>query len=202
MSYTQEFAEEERQIWAMIDYVMIDRMAKILQDVRDHGGRLFFLGVGGGAGHASHAASDFRNLAGMEAYSLTDNVSEITALTNDWGWEWVFECSLRNSRLRGSDALMVFSVGGGDLERNVSPNLVRGLQYAQSVEARIMGVVGRDGGYTARVAHACVIVPVVNPERVTLHTESIQAGIWHLLVGHPRLKVNQTKWESLIQEVV
>ncbi len=199
MNYVCQYANDSQRIWELLDLDMVERMAEILQNVRDvDNGRLFFLGVGGGAGHASHAASDFRNIAGMEAYALADNVSEITALTNDYGWESVFARSLKNSRLRATDAVMVFSVGGGDLEMNISVNLVRGLQYAKSVGARILGVVGRGGGYTARVADACVIIPIVNQDYVTLHTEGMQAEIWHLLVGHPRLKVNQTKWESVI----
>jgi D-sedoheptulose 7-phosphate isomerase len=161
------------------------------------GGGFFFLGVGGGAGHASHAVNDFRKIAGIEAYTPTDNVSELTARINDEGWESVFANWLKGSRLSENDMVFVFSVGGGDLERNISPNLVRALQYAKNVGATICGIVGRDGGYTAQVADACVIIPTVNPDRVTPHTESFQALIWHLLVSHPRLQMSAMKWESL-----
>jgi D-sedoheptulose 7-phosphate isomerase len=157
---------------------------------------VFFLGVGGGAGHASHAVNDFRKIAGMEAYAPTDNVSELTARVNDEGWETVFVNWLKGSRLKKDDMVFVFSVGGGDLERNISPNLVRALEYARDVNAAIGGIVGRNGGFTAKVADACVIIPSVNPETVTPHTESFQAMIWHLLVSHPILKAAPTKWES------
>jgi len=171
-------------------------MAQRLADVRARGGRLFFLGVGGSAGNCGHAVNDFRKLAGFEAYAPTDNVSELTARTNDEGWETVFVGWLKGSRLRAADGLVVFSVGGGSVEKNVSPNLVRALQYAREVGATIVGVVGRDGGYTAQVADACVIVPTVNASTITPHTEAFQGVIWHLLVSHPLLKVAATKWES------
>ena len=164
--------------------------------MRARGGRLFFLGVGGSAGNASHAVNDFRKIAGFEAYAPTDNVSELTARTNDEGWDTVFVAWLKGSRLRPEDGIVVFSVGGGSLEKNVSPNLVKALQYAKEVGATIVGIVGRDGGYTAKTATACVIIPTVNPETVTPHSEAFQAVVWHLLVSHPLLKVAPTKWES------
>ena len=164
--------------------------------MRARGGRLFVLGVGGGAGHASHAVNDFRKLAGFEAYAPTDNVSELTARVNDEGWESVFAAWLKGSRLRPEDGVFVFSVGGGSLEKNISPNLVHALQYAKSIGSTIVGIVGRDGGFTATVADACVIVPTVNPNAVTPHTEAFQAVIWHLLVSHPALQMTTAKWES------
>jgi D-sedoheptulose 7-phosphate isomerase len=181
-----------------LDADAIERCASIVADVRDQNGRLFILGVGGSAGNASHAVNDFRKLANVEAYAPTDNVSELTARTNDEGWPTVFEAWLRTSRLRPNDLLLVLSVGGGSREKNVSPNLVAALEYARDVGARIIGVVGRDGGYTARVADACVLVPTVNPAHVTPHAESVQAVVWHLLVSHPRLKAAATRWESLV----
>lgn len=165
--------------------------------MRNSGGRLFILGVGGSAANASHAANDFRKIAGIETYAPTDNVSELTARTNDEGWATVFEAWLRGSRLTSRDAILIFSVGGGNLEKNVSPNLVAALRYAKSVGARILGIVGRDGGYTAQVADACVIVPTVNAAHTTPHTEAFQAVVWHLLVSHPALKQAETKWESV-----
>jgi D-sedoheptulose 7-phosphate isomerase len=196
MSYAQKHLDEADTIIRTIDVPAIERMAATLADVRTRGGRLFFLGVGGSAGNAGHAVNDFRKLAGFEAYAPTDNVSELTARTNDEGWETVFVAWLRGSRLRREDAVFVFSVGGGSLEKNISPNLVRALQYAREVGAAILGIVGRDGGYTATVADACVIVPTVNPETITPHSEAFQAVVWHLLVSHPALKANATKWES------
>jgi D-sedoheptulose 7-phosphate isomerase len=168
-----------------------------LNEVRSQNGRVFFLGVGGGAGHASHAVCDFRKIANIEAYSPSDNVSELTARTNDEGWDSVYANWLRGSKLRASDLIFVFSVGGGDAERNISTNLVRALQYAKEVGARICGVVGRDGGFTRTVADVCVLVTVPNPSTVTPHTESFQALIWHLLASHPRLKLSEMKWESV-----
>ena len=168
----------------------------MLAATRQRGGRLFFLGVGGSAGNCSHAVNDFRKLAGFEAYAPTDNVSELTARTNDDGWDTVFAGWLQGSRLRKEDALFVFSVGGGSLEKNISPNLVRAVDYAREVGASIVGVVGRDGGHTARAADACVIVPTVNPDTITPHAEAFQAVVWHLLVSHPKLKVAPTKWET------
>lgn len=197
MSFVRQYLEETARIVEQLDQAAIERLAALLAQVREAGGRLFILGVGGGAAHASHAVNDFRKIAGMEAYAPTDNVSELTARTNDEGWATVFEAWLRTSRLSSRDAVLVFSVGGGDAARGVSPNLVRALDYARSVGARIGGVVGRDGGHTARLAEACVLVPVVNPEHVTPHTEAFQAVIWHLLVSHPLLKRESTRWESL-----
>jgi D-sedoheptulose 7-phosphate isomerase len=197
MSFVDDYLREVAQIIEQLDRAAIERMVALLGDLRERGGRLFILGVGGGAAHASHAVNDFRKLAGIEAYAPTDNVSELTARVNDEGWETVFVQWLKGSRLSNRDMLLVFSVGGGDLERNISPNLVRALQYAKNVGATICGVVGRDGGYTAQVADACVIIPTVNPDRVTPHTESFQALIWHLLVSHPRLQMSAMKWESL-----
>ena len=197
MSYTTDYLAEASRILDMLDVEAIDRIASLLVALRERGGRLFFLGVGGGAGHASHAVCDFRKTADIEAYTPTDNVSELTARVNDDGWESVFVNWLKGSRLNGNDMVFIFSVGGGDLERNISPNLVRALQYAQEVGASTCGVVGRDGGYTAQVADACVVVPIVNPETVTPHTESFQALVWHLLVSHPDLQVSPMKWESV-----
>ena len=197
MPYTTDYLSEASQILDRLDVEAIDRMINLLVALRERGGRLFLLGAGGGAGHASHAVCDFRKIAGIEAYAPTDNVSELTARVNDDGWETVFVNWLKGSRLNGNDMVFVFSVGGGDLERNISPNLVRALQYTQEVGATICGVVGRDGGYTAQVADACVVVPIVNPETVTPHTESFQALIWHLLVSHPALQVSAMKWESV-----
>jgi len=197
MRYVKQHLDETAQALAALDVGMIEKLVRVLADVRAREGRLFFLGVGGGAGHASHAVNDFRKLAGFEAYAPTDNVSELTARTNDEGWATVFRAWLEGSRLRSQDGIFVFSVGGGNLEKNVSPNLVRALEYAKSVGAAVVGVVGRDGGYTAQVADACVVVPTVNPETVTPHTEALQAVVWHLLVSHPMLKRAPTKWESV-----
>ena len=197
MTYSEEHLNEVRQIIESIDVEAIESMVKLLSQVRTDGGRLFFLGVGGSAGNCSHAVNDFRKIAGFESYAPTDNVSELTARTNDEGWDTVFVEWLKTSRLSERDAVFVFSVGGGDLEKNVSPNLVRALQYAKAVGAGITGVVGRDGGFTATVADVCVIVPTVNPETITPHAEAFQAVVWHLLVSHPGLKVSETKWESI-----
>lgn len=196
MSFVEQYLGEASQILGKIDVAAVEKIANLIAAVRERGGRVFFLGVGGGAGHASHAVNDFRKIAGIEAYAPTDNVSELTARVNDEGWETVFVNWLKGSRLKKDDMVFVFSVGGGDLERNISPNLVRALEYAREVSAAIGGIVGRNGGFTAKVADACVIIPTVNPETVTPHTESFQAMIWHLLVSHPILKAAQTKWES------
>ena len=196
MNYTQQHLNEASQIIGHLDVAAIERMATLLAELRTRGGRLFFLGVGGGAAHSSHAVNDFRKLAGIEAYAPTDNVSELTARTNDEGWATVFVEWLKTSRLQAKDLLFILSVGGGNLEKNISPNLVTALQYAQQVGASVVGIVGRDGGYTAQVADACVIVPTVNPETVTPHTEAFQAVLWHLLVSHPLLKAAPPKWES------
>lgn len=197
LDFVEQYLAEAREILERLDRATLERMAQLLAQTREGGGRLFILGVGGGAAHASHAVNDFRKIAGFEAYAPTDNVSELTARTNDEGWASVFEAWLRTSRLGPKDAVMVFSVGGGDAERNVSPNLVAGLRYARSVGARIFGIVGRDGGFTARVADACVVIPTANPAHVTPHTEAFQAVVWHLLVTHPALKRAETKWESV-----
>jgi D-sedoheptulose 7-phosphate isomerase len=196
MSYARQHLAEAAEVIARIDVEEIERVADLLARLRDREGRLFFLGVGGSAGNCSHAVNDFRKIVGIESYAPTDNVSELTARTNDEGWETVFVEWLKTSRLTKSDMIFIFSVGGGNLEKNISPNLVRALQYAKTVGSQIVGVVGRDGGYTAKVADACVIVPTVNPETITPHSEAFQAVIWHLLVSHPLLKQKQTKWES------
>jgi D-sedoheptulose 7-phosphate isomerase len=197
MSFARTHLDEAKRIIDALDIAVIDRMADALAALRARGGRLFFLGVGGSAGNCSHAVNDFRKIVGIEAYAPTDNVSELTARTNDEGWETVFVEWLKVSRLKPEDALFIFSVGGGNLEKNVSPNLVRALQYAKTVGAKILGVVGRDGGYTAKVGDAVCIVPTVNPDAVTPHSEAFQAVIWHLLVTHPALKAKQTKWEGV-----
>lgn len=197
MEFVGRYLDEVRAIAAQIDRVAVDRLVGLLAEVRERGGRLFILGVGGSAGNASHAVNDFRKIAGLEAYTPTDNVSELTARINDEGWDTSFANWLRGSRLSARDAVLVFSVGGGDAERGVSVNLVRALELARSVGARIAGVVGRDGGHTAKVADACVVIPTVNPQTVTPHTEAFQAVVWHLLVSHPRLQAAPMKWESL-----
>src|ERR1700742_1052967 len=196
MTFTQEFLSEVKAITERLDPASIDRAVEQLYEVRERGGRLFILGVGGSAANASHAVNDFRKICGFECYAPTDNVSELTARTNDEGWATIFAEWLKGSHLSKKDGVLVLSVGGGDLEKNVSPNLVRALQYAQEVGATITGIVGRDGGYTAKVANAVVIVPTVNPDHVTPHSEAFQAIVWHLFVSHPRLKINQTKWET------
>ena len=196
MSYTTDYLAEATEILSRLDTAPIERLAELLVALRERGGRLFFLGVGGSAANASHAVNDFRKIAQIEAYTPTDNVSELTARVNDEGWESAFVNWLRGSHLSARDLVFVLSVGGGDLERNISPNLVRALEYAQQVGATICGIVGRDGGYTARVADACVIVPTVNPATITPHAESFQAVIWHLLVSHPALRAAEMKWES------
>lgn len=196
-SYTQKHLAEARQVLERLDASAIERVVDVLVELRAKEGRLFILGVGGSAGNASHAVNDFRKIVGIEAYAPTDNVSELTARANDEGWASVFEGWLKVSRLRAADVVLVLSVGGGNLEKNVSPNLVTALQYAKTAGAKILGIVGRDGGFTAKAADACVIIPTVNPENVTPHAEAFQAVVWHLLVSHPRLKAAQTKWESL-----
>jgi D-sedoheptulose 7-phosphate isomerase len=197
MLHVTQFLTEAKQVIDGLDVEAIERMALLLEQVRERGGRLFILGVGGSAANASHAVNDFRKIAGIEAYAPTDNVSELTARTNDEGWPTIFVEWLRISRLKSEDLIFVLSVGGGNLERNVSPNLVTALTYAQEVGTPIIGIVGKDGGYTAKVATACAIVPTVNPDHVTPHSEAFQAVIWHLLVSHPRLMSRQTKWESM-----
>jgi D-sedoheptulose 7-phosphate isomerase len=195
-TFAQQFLAEAKEVIDRLDAAGIEKATSLLASTRAKGGRLFILGVGGSAANASHAVNDFRKIAGIEAYAPTDNVSELTARVNDEGWETVFESWLRVSRLRSSDLVLVFSVGGGDLEKNVSPNLVAALQYAKTVGAKILGIVGRDGGHTAKVADVCILIPTVNPDHITPHTEAFQAVVWHLLVSHPAVKQQQTKWES------
>ncbi len=196
MSYSQQHLDEAAEIISRLDVAAIEKMAELLAVLRAREGRLFFLGVGGSAGNCSHAVNDFRKIVGIESYAPTDNVSELTARTNDEGWATVFEEWLKVSRLKESDMVFVFSVGGGNLEKNISPNLVAALRYAKEVGATVAGIVGRDGGYTAKVADACVVIPTVNLETITPHSEAFQAVVWHLLVSHPKLKLRQTKWES------
>ena len=196
MSYSEQHLRETADVVSKLDVATCEKAVALLAEVRSRGGRLFILGVGGSAANASHAVNDFRKIAGMECYAPTDNVSELTARTNDEGWMTVFVEWLKGSRLNEKDALLVLSVGGGDVERNVSPNLVAALQLAKQRRTSILGIVGRDGGYTARVADVCVIVPTVNPMNTTPHTEAFQAVVWHLFVSHPALKTAQTKWES------
>jgi len=197
MDFVAQYLAEAVSVAEQLDRHAIEKAVALLASTRNGGGRLFILGVGGSAANASHAVNDFRKIAGFEAYAPTDNVSELTARTNDEGWATVFESWLRGSRLRAGDLIMILSVGGGNLEAGISPNLVAALDYARSAGARVIGIVGRDGGYTARIADACVIVPTVNPAHVTPHTEAFQAVIWHLLVSHPSLKVAETKWEGV-----
>ena len=196
MTFAAQFLEEAKQIIDQIDTDAIEKMAAILEQTREANGRLFIIGSGGGAGHASHAVNDFRKIAGFEAYTPTDNVSELTARINDDGWEGAFAGWLNGSRLRENDLILVFSVGGGNLEKNISANIVEALKLAKDVGAQVIGVVGRDGGYTAQVADACVIIPTIEAEHTTPQTEAFQAVVWHLLVTHPKVKVTQTKWES------
>ncbi|MDE3157498.1 MAG: SIS domain-containing protein [Acidobacteriota bacterium] len=197
MTFTEQFLAETSEIIRRVDIGAVEAVASLLAACRASGGRLFILGVGGGAANASHAVNDFRKICGLEAYAPTDNVSELTARTNDEGWAGVFEGWLRVSRLRAPDMLLIFSVGGGDLEKQVSPNLVTAIRYAKSVGARVAGIVGRDGGFTRLAADACILVPVANPLHITPHTEAFQAVLWHLLVTHPALKTAETKWESV-----
>jgi D-sedoheptulose 7-phosphate isomerase len=196
MTYSKQHLDEAIEIINKVDVDAIENVAKLLAEVKKDQGRIFFLGVGGSAGNCSHAVNDFRKIVEIESYAPTDNVSELTARTNDEGWPTIFEPWLKLSKLSSKDAVFIFSVGGGNLEENISPNLVNALKYAQTVGAKIIGVVGKDGGYTAKVANACVIIPVVNKETITPHSEAFQAVVWHLLVSHPLLKQNQTKWES------
>lgn len=196
MTYTRQHLDEAKRIIDLIDHDAVERVAELLAAVRARGGRLFFLGVGGSAANCSHAVNDFRKIAGFEAYAPTDNVSELTARTNDEGWASVFVEWLRGSRLRAEDCLFILSVGGGNLEKNISPNLVAALELARTIGASVVGVVGRDGGYTGKVADAWVLVPTVNDATITPHAEAFQAVIWHLLVSHPLLKRTETKWES------
>jgi D-sedoheptulose 7-phosphate isomerase len=195
-TYIQDYLNEAVSIINEIDRAQIDRMIQILLDIRKSQGRLFFLGVGGSAGNASHAVNDFRKLAGFEAYTPVDNVSELMARTNDEGWNTIFVEWLKQSRLRKDDGVFVFSVGGGNAEKNISVNLVHALEFAKVVGAKVLGIVGRDGGYTAKVADACLVIPTVNPNTVTPHTESFQGVIWHLIASDPRIKLIENKWES------
>ncbi|MEP6661894.1 MAG: SIS domain-containing protein [Acidimicrobiales bacterium] len=197
MSFTSTFLDETAQVLGRIDRTAIEALAEGLAAARARGGRLFILGVGGSAGHAGHAVNDFRKICGFEAYAPTDNVSELTARTNDEGWETVFSAWLEGSRLRADDAVLVFSVGGGNAEKNVSANIVRALEFAKERRASVFGIVGRDGGFTAKVADACVVIPPLFADRVTPHTEGICAVVWHLLVSHPALAITATKWESV-----
>ena len=199
MSYAQQHLKEASKIIEKLDIAAIESMADLLATVKTEGGRIFFLGVGGSAGNASHAVNDFRKIVGIESYAPTDNVSELTARTNDEGWATIFAEWLKISKLNAKDALFILSVGGGNLENNISPNLVEALKLAKTLGAKITGIVGRDGGYTAQVADVCVIVPTVNPDTITPHSEAFQAVVWHLLVSHPKLKANQTKWESAVK---
>ncbi len=199
MNYSQQHIKEAISILNTLDAEAIEKMAELLATVKADQGRLFFLGVGGSAGNCSHAVNDFRKIVGIESYAPTDNVSELTARTNDEGWPTIFVEWLKISHLGPKDALFILSVGGGDLEKNISPNLVEALKLAKTVGAKITGIVGRDGGYTAKVADVCVIIPTVNPETITPHSEAFQAVVWHLLVSHPKLKANATKWESAVK---
>ena len=198
MNYAQQHINEAITILKQLDIESIEKMADIIHRVKYDGGRIFFLGVGGSAGNCSHAVNDFRKIVGIETYAPTDNVSELTARTNDEGWSTIFVEWLKISKLNANDLIFVLSVGGGSLDRNISPNLVLALQHAKTVGSKITGIVGRDGGYTAQVADACVIIPTVNVETITPHAEAFQAVVWHLLVSHPKLKARQTKWESAV----
>lgn len=197
MTYTKEYIEEIHRVTDGLDQGVIERMIRSLVELREKGGRLFFLGVGGGAGNATHAVNDFRKICGIESYTPTDNISELSARINDDGWDSAFANWLKGSHLNDRDGVFVFSVGGGNPGKNISMNLVKALEYAKECGAKIFGIVGRDGGYTARVADVCVIVPIVNPETVTPHTEAFQAVVWHLIVSHPAMKINEMKWESV-----
>ncbi len=197
MQFIKQYLKETQQIIDQLDIHQIERFIDFVVHARDHHGRLFILGVGGSAANASHAVNDFRKIVGIEAYAPTDNVSELTARTNDEGWATVFSEWLMTSRLKAKDLLLIFSVGGGNLEKNVSPNLVKALQYAKDIGSKILGIVGRDGGFTAKMADACILIPTINPENLTPHSEAFQAVLWHLIVSHPKLKNQPTKWESL-----
>ncbi len=198
MEFVKQFLNEASQIINHLDIFQIEKIVDLLATARAQHGRLFILGVGGSAANASHAVNDFRKIAHIESYAPTDNVSELTARTNDEGWATVFASWLKTSRLNEKDILFILSVGGGNLEKNISPNLVLALQYAQKINSKIIGIVGRDGGYTAKIADACIIIPTINSDNITPHAEAFQAVIWHLLVSHPKLKSVQTKWESVI----
>jgi D-sedoheptulose 7-phosphate isomerase len=196
-AYIEKYLQEVERIITLIDRGIIQKMIGDLVQIRQNKGRLFFLGVGGGASNASHAVNDFRKICGIEAYTPTDNVSELTARTNDNGWESVFVDWLIGSKLSSRDGVFVLSVGGGNLEKNISVNLIRALDYAKKVGAKIFGIVGRDGGYTLKVAETCIVIPTVNLDTVTPHTESFQSMLLHLIVSHPDLKISEMKWESV-----
>jgi D-sedoheptulose 7-phosphate isomerase len=198
-NFTRNHLNETIKIVELLDDSIIEKMVDILNQIRKNEGRLFFLGVGGSAGNASHAVNDFRKIVGIESYAPTDNASELTARTNDEGWDTIFSEWLKVSKLNSKDAIFILSVGGGNIEKNVSPNLVKALMLAKDVNAKILGIVGRDGGYTAKVADAAVIIPVVNQDAITPHSEAFQSVVWHLLVSHPKLKVKETKWESVVK---
>lgn len=197
MNYTDEYLKEAAEITELLDHRSIEKIVDIVCTIRQKRGRLFFLGIGGGAGNATHAVNDFRKIAGIESYSPLDNVSELTARINDNGWESSFVEWLKISRLNGNDGIFIFSVGGGNEEKGISVNLIRALQYAKQTGASILGIIGRDGGYTAKVADGCIIIPTVNPHSITPHTEAFQAVVWHLIVSHPKLKAAEMKWESV-----
>mgnify|MGYP003980600063 CR=1 FL=1 len=198
MNYAKKHMNEAAEIIKKIDTSAIEKIADLVANLKVQGGRIFFLGVGGSAGNCSHAVNDFRKIVGIESYAPTDNVSELTARTNDEGWSTVFVEWLKVSKLQSKDALFIFSVGGGNLEKNISPNLVEAIKLAKTIGTKVIGVVGRDGGFTALSADACVIVPTINSETITPHAEAFQAVVWHLLVSHPKLKMNETKWESSV----
>ncbi len=197
MGYIKQYLEEVGEIVSKIDQEKIETMIDLLMELRKNEGRLFFIGVGGGAANASHAVNDFRKIAGIESYTPLDNVSELSARVNDEGWESVFVNWLKGSRLNNKDGVFVFSVGGGNSDKNISMNIVKAVQYAKEIGAKVFGIVGRDGGYTAKVADACIIIPTVNPNTITPHTEAFQAVIWHLIVSHPDIKASEMKWESI-----
>ena len=201
MSYSLKHLSEANEIISKIDTDSIEKIVDIIVNLKSSGGRIFFLGVGGSAGNCSHAVNDFRKIVGIECYAPTDNVSELTARTNDEGWSTIFVEWLKISKLSSKDLLFIFSVGGGSLEKNISPNLVKAIKYGKTIGSKIVGIVGRDGGYTAKESDSCVIIPTVNDETITPHAEAFQAVIWHLLVSHPKLKANQTKWESSVLKI-
>ena len=196
MDYIKKYLEQTSKIASMLDQNAILKAVEILKEVREKKGRLFILGVGGSAGNASHAVNDFRKIAGIEAYAPTDNVSELTARVNDDGWDSVFRNWLRVSNLNSNDVILVFSVGGGNVEKNISVNLVMALKLAKQVNAKVIGIVSRDGGYTKEVSDSCILIPTLSPETVTPHAEEFQAIVWHLLVSHPEIQKNEMKWES------
>lgn len=196
MNFSQKYLNEANQIIDRLDEKKIEKLVDLINEIKLNNGRIFFLGVGGSAGNCSHAVNDFRKIVGVECYAPTDNVSELTARTNDEGWKTIFVEWLRVSKLTNKDLIFIFSVGGGSLEKNISVNLVEAIKYGKSLGSRITGVVGKDGGYTAQNSDTCIIIPIVNDQNITPHTEAFQAVIWHLIVSHPKLKTNQTKWES------